>query len=338
MARRRFSISLIVISALAALALAPGQAYAAKKDILDKGKKAQTQRQAASQRAAALGLKPGVAGVTAFKAVDPAPRPRGSGRDSALLRALRQLGVQSDADEVNPLVSRSITPGTGYTAPVVTITDVYGTGTATAAVTALDATGGITAITVDPGSAGYHVPFVTITDPTGTGATATATLDTTVTGGIVKFVDRLPTPRTVGCEQPRPVHLGRRPRNRQARRPIQVPTTTRSASSSSTSRCTPDLPPTRQRGYVQLGTAEGLLAHIPADVSQTAAAITYARDDDPDHALSTAPHFLGPTIVGTSNRAGAHQVLQPPADRRACRGDLFIPTDTRSWVRAWPDR
>jgi len=75
---------------------------------------------------------------------------------------------------VGALVSSiTVTGGTGYSAPTVTITDATGSG-ATAQATVVG--GVITAITVtNPGSL-YSAPTVAITDPTGTGATATAAL------------------------------------------------------------------------------------------------------------------------------------------------------------------
>ena len=79
--------------------------------------------------------------------------------------------------------------GTGYTAPLVTITDVYGTGsgaTAHAVVTG----GAITSLIRDNAGTGYTAPVVTITDPTGTGAVATAARDTTaLSGGLEKFIE-----------------------------------------------------------------------------------------------------------------------------------------------------
>lgn len=83
------------------------------------------------------------------------------------------------------------TGGTGYSAPVVSITDVYGTGsgaTATAAVTG----GVITSIILTNPGTGYTAPLITINDATGTGAAATATIGGPLTGGIRKFVDSLP--------------------------------------------------------------------------------------------------------------------------------------------------
>ncbi len=326
MARRRFSISLIVISALAALALAPGQAYAAKKDILDKGKKAQAERQAASQRAAALGLKPGVAGVTAFKAATPLPGPEGPGGIPHYFGPYANWAY-------SPLPTRGIasvtpvTPGTGYTNPVVTISDIYGTGTATATAT-LDAGGGIATITVDPGSAGFHVPFVTITDPTGTGATATATLDTTVTGGLVKFVDRLPLLGPSGAN-----NLGQYI-SVAAKEPAGQETYPGSdyyeiGLVEFYEKMHTSLPPTLQRGYVQLATAK-----VPGSFPLTyldGSPINYPGTTTQITAVE-APHFLGPTIVGTSNKAvrikfyNLLPVGLPDATGRR-PGDLFLPVD-----------
>jgi len=82
--------------------------------------------------------------------------------------------------------------GIGYTAPVVTIEDVYFTGSgATATATVNPATGTITGITVTNPGTGYTAPVVIITG-TGTGAAATASLRGPFTSGIRKFVDTMP--------------------------------------------------------------------------------------------------------------------------------------------------
>ncbi|MEW6418140.1 MAG: hypothetical protein AB1480_08470 [Nitrospirota bacterium] len=83
--------------------------------------------------------------------------------------------------------------GSGYTAPVVDILDLYETGTgATASATIDPATGAITGITIGSGGTGYSAPQVIITDATGTGAAATAAIGGALTGGITKFIDALP--------------------------------------------------------------------------------------------------------------------------------------------------
>ncbi len=89
-----------------------------------------------------------------------------------------------------------IDPGAGYTAPIVTITDLYdsaGADGATAAAVIDPVSGAITDIVLLSGGAGYTAPIVTITDDTGAGASAAAALDlTSLTGGIRKFMDALP--------------------------------------------------------------------------------------------------------------------------------------------------
>ncbi len=98
----------------------------------------------------------------------------------------------------SPLPKGSVTSimvlngGSGYTAPQVSIEDLYGTGSgATANVGLLS--GSINSITVTAQGTNYTAPIVSITDPTGSGAEATATIDGSVlNGGIRKFVDSLP--------------------------------------------------------------------------------------------------------------------------------------------------
>jgi FtsP/CotA-like multicopper oxidase with cupredoxin domain len=83
--------------------------------------------------------------------------------------------------------------GSGYTAPLVTITDAYVPAVASgASATATLAGGAITSITLTNGGAGYIAPVVMITDPTGSGAIATTLDPHAVSGGIHKFVDALP--------------------------------------------------------------------------------------------------------------------------------------------------
>jgi hypothetical protein len=73
--------------------------------------------------------------------------------------------------------------GSGYSAPVVTITDAYGTSTVAASATATvdPTTGAITGFTGLVGGANYSAPVVTITDPTGEGAFADAVIGGTLT-------------------------------------------------------------------------------------------------------------------------------------------------------------
>jgi len=81
--------------------------------------------------------------------------------------------------------------GSGYSAPVVTITDAYNTGTGAEATATVEG-GVITGITLTSGGGGYSAPIVTIEDATGAGAAATAAIGGELNGGIRKFVDALP--------------------------------------------------------------------------------------------------------------------------------------------------
>ncbi len=97
--------------------------------------------------------------------------------------------------------------GTGYAAPVVTITDAYFTGsgaTATAAVSL----GAITNITITNPGTNYTAPVVIITDATvgSSGAEATATLGGPFISGIRKFVDTLPGLNVDRSKQPRELY------------------------------------------------------------------------------------------------------------------------------------
>ena len=187
-----------------------------------------------------------------------------------------------------------VSGGTGYTAPVVTITDAYGMGTGADA-TATVAGGVITGITVNAPGSGYYAPTVSISDATGTGASATATFDpTTLTGGIRKFMDALP-------------GLGAGAANLLGQYiPTAVPDTTTYPGSDYyeialveyTEQMHTDLAPTTHRGYVQ-------------EVNGVAV---------------DAPHFLGPVIVSTSGRPVRIKFTNRLPVGEA--GDLFVPVDT----------
>ncbi|TAK33725.1 MAG: hypothetical protein EPO21_12010 [Chloroflexota bacterium] len=83
--------------------------------------------------------------------------------------------------------------GSGYSAPLVSIVDVYGTGSGASASATVDpATGAINSIALANGGSDYTAPVVIISDPTGEDAAATATIGGPLTGGIRKFVDSLP--------------------------------------------------------------------------------------------------------------------------------------------------
>jgi len=99
-------------------------------------------------------------------------------------RARRKIAGATQCVRVLPPSTSSfvsITPspgGSGYTAPVVTISgpDGIGTGFTQATATATVAGGAITQITITNPGTGYVQPTVTIADPTGTGAGAVFTL------------------------------------------------------------------------------------------------------------------------------------------------------------------
>ena len=82
----------------------------------------------------------------------------------------------------------AMSPGSGYTAPVVTIGDAYLPATAfTAAnVSAILGGGVIAGLTIDLSGSGYNNPLVSITDPTGTGADVSVSINP-ATGAIVGF-------------------------------------------------------------------------------------------------------------------------------------------------------
>jgi FtsP/CotA-like multicopper oxidase with cupredoxin domain len=223
--------------------------------------------------------------------------------------------------------------GAGYTAPVVTVTDLYGTITAPAAATATfdPGTGAITAITLTDGGSGYTRPVVTIADPTGTGAAATATIGGPFTGGIRKFVDNVALLGPAGAN-----NLGQYI-------PVAVADTVSFPGPSPPAsdyyeialveyneRMHTDLPPSRHRGYVQLETPAnfGVSKHIAlfnpdgTPILMPSGVQAVAVDN---------PHFLGPAIVAMGSVPG-----QPGKPVRlkfynllptGAGGDLFLPVD-----------
>ena len=211
--------------------------------------------------------------------------------------------------------------GSGYTAPVVTISDAWGTGSGAVVGTTTVSGGAITSIGLSSGGTKYSAPVVTIKDSTGTGATATATIGGSLTGGIRKFVDSLP-----GLGSSNANDLGNYI-------PIGVPDTTtypgcdyyEIALVRYTQKMSIDLPPTLLNGYVQLETSANyaLSKHValtnpdgsPILKANGTRAIGFDR-----------PYYLGPTIVASRNipvRVTFHNLLPTGSG-----GDLFLPVDT----------
>ena len=313
----KVSISLIVISALAALAWARPARQPPQKDILDKGKKAQAQRQAASQRAAALGMKPGVAGVTAFQAATPLPGTEGPGGIPHYFGPYANWAY-------SPMPTRSISAvtvdngGAGY--PIPSSRSPMSTAPAPRSRHATVVGGVITAITVAPAKHGVS------TSRSSTSWTTRSPAE----GHAARPAARAPSPPRCSTTPPPPAGSSSswtacrssdrrarttsastsrsRPRNRQARRPIQLPTTTRSASSSSTRRCTPACR-RPSSGATCNWRRPRFLASVP---------LTYldgephqlSRDDDPGRGRR-GPPLPRAHHRGNEQQGRPHQVLQP---------------------------
>ncbi len=194
-----------------------------------------------------------------------------------------------------PVASIVLTsPGSGYTAPMVTITDLYGTNTADATATAVadPVTGAITSIIIGGNGADYTAPVVSITDAglTGSGAAATASITPAAGTGIRKFIDPLPgirmaVPDTVSYPGSDYYEISLREYNLQMH---------------------PDLLQTRLRGYVQTN---------PGTDSFGVNTIT-----------PPAIAYLGPTIVSQRDRPVRIKFTNELPTGNA--GNLFIPVDT----------
>ncbi len=185
-------------------------------------------------------------------------------------------------------------PGSGYTAPVVNILDVYGTGVGATASAVLDVNGSIVDIIVTDPGADYSAPIVVIEDATGIDAAATPNLGGTLTGGIHKFVDSMP-----GLTAANSNNLGQY-------LPVAIPDTTTYPGDDYyeielgeyTEQLHSDLPPTTLRGYRQVNTSDPTVNKF---------------------------HYLGPIIVASRDRAVRIKFINSLGTGAA--GDLFIPVD-----------
>ena len=194
----------------------------------------------------------------------------------------------------------------------------------------------------NPGSGYNSVPTVTINDPTGLGATATAALDNGVIsaitvkkpgsgyvtgGGIQKFVDGLPGLGPTGVN-----NLGQYI-------PVAVPDTTTFPKADyyviavvqHRERLSSSLPATGSllREYVQLETPANFATskHIVLqqdNLDGTSSPITMP-DGTPAVGVDN-PHYLGPTIVASKDRAV--RVVFYDLLPKGVAGNLFLPTDT----------
>jgi FtsP/CotA-like multicopper oxidase with cupredoxin domain len=189
--------------------------------------------------------------------------------------------------------------GADYTAPVVAISDYFGTGSGAFA-TATVSGGVITALHLTHAGSGYTAPIVSITDAAGAGASAQATIaGGLVTGGIRKFVDTLPQVNAAN-------NLGQY-------LPLAHPDTLTYPGSDYyeiaivqyTEKVHSDLPPTLFRGYVQTN---------------------YGTDGGGHNTIAPAPaHYLGPIIVAQKDRPVRVKLTNMLPTGTA--GDLFIPVD-----------
>jgi FtsP/CotA-like multicopper oxidase with cupredoxin domain len=186
-----------------------------------------------------------------------------------------------------------IAGGSGYTAPVVTISDMTGAPLSGAAAPTATVVGGvITGFTGGTGGTGYTAPVVTIMDPTGTGALATAVIGPPYTGGIKKFQDALKdlkaaiaTPDTLTFPNADYYEIAL-VQYKQSLSPANL------------------LPSTTLRGYVQVPT----------------------RSAGCTAALAAMPSYLGPVILAQKGRPVRVKFTNClPA---GAGGNLFIPVDT----------
>jgi FtsP/CotA-like multicopper oxidase with cupredoxin domain len=201
MNKRKFLIFTCLMLAVVVLSWGIDQAWAQPKDPKPKNKvmekRLQQQAlQAAAKAARARGVKPGVAGLTAYTAATPLLGIEGPGGIPHYFGPYGNWAFSPLPQGPVAAVTLDVGGGgTGYTADVtLNILDVYGTGSlATVKIATVDAAGAITSFGTLVGGSNYTAPFVDFSTAGGTGAAATATLNpATVTGGLPKFVDSLP--------------------------------------------------------------------------------------------------------------------------------------------------
>lgn len=208
--------------------------------------------------------------------------------------------------------------GTGYVAPTVDITDVYGTGSGASA-TATIVDGVITAINIAAGGTGYTAPAVSITDAEGIDAVATATIGGTLSGGIRKFVDSMAGVGAGGIN-----NLGQ-----------YIPTAVADQTTYTGSdyyeialveyeeQMHTDLPPTRLRGYVQLET--GVVSGGHFALTQVNGTPILDANCNQVYAMDK-PHYLGPLVI--ARRDVAVRIKFTNYLPTGSGGNLFLPVDT----------
>ncbi len=209
--------------------------------------------------------------------------------------------------------------GTGYTVPIVNITNLYYNPTSWANATAVVTNGVITSIVLNSGGANYNSPIVTITDPTGSGAVATATIGGVLSGGIRKFVDSLPGLGPSGANDLGQYMVIASPDN--STYPgcdyyeiglVQY-----------TEKMHTDLPPTLLEGYVQISTPTVPGLYVPLTYING----TPIRDPYGNQVYGVDnPHYMGPNIVAMRDRPVRIRFTNYLPTGMG--GNLFIPVDT----------
>ena len=255
-----------------------------------------------------------------------------------------QAAGVAQMDATGAVTSVSIAdPGSGYTsAPTVDIMDGLLQNNAGPAV--VTATIGVSQIDISDGGNDYTVaPTITIrnaVEPFDRGASATATIAAKgavtsitvnhsgagyITPGIKKFIDTLP-----GLGAASANNLGEYI-------PVGQPDTTtypgtdyyEIAVVQYRHTFASDIAPTIVRGYVQLSTAvvpgkHAALTNVALDPTKSGTPVTLP-DGSPAFGVDV-PHYLGPTIIATKNRAV--RILFRNLLPTGAGGDLFLPVDS----------
>jgi FtsP/CotA-like multicopper oxidase with cupredoxin domain len=265
--------------------------------------------QAAAKAARARGVLPGVAGLAGTALAGPSITALPTYADpGGIPHYFGPYGNWAFSPLPTGNLNATITVdagGTGYTAPVITITDAYDATKLDSAAATLGVGGAIATITLSTAGTGYSAPVVTITDATGTGAAASATLNVaTVSGGLLKFQDKLPTLGPGGANNIIQAHGKGQYIPIAAAEPCtfsgQAADCYTIALVQYKEQMHSNLPATTLRGYVQLSTAGTITLLNPDGTAIPMPAGMKAVDN---------PHYLGPIIVASGRVLGIPNTL-----------------------------
>jgi FtsP/CotA-like multicopper oxidase with cupredoxin domain len=248
-------------------------------------------------------LPPDPTAVPVYSASNTSPDPAGTPYCTDFFGVANYANSPLPVGPVDTTNFTFVSGGSGYTAPIVTITDFYGMTTNVLTCTATFTGGLISAISgcvaTTGTNDGFMAPVVNVADSTGSGAMILAKLAGATSGGIPKFVDTLPDLKGTIATADKTTFAAGPPSDYYE---IALVDTTLQMHT--------NLPPTRVRGYVQVPTGAGFLGGSAA--CSAAAGVPF--------------NYLGPVIVAAKGRPVRVKFINclPSV---AAGGNLFIPAD-----------